>query len=182
MNICQNLSFEWLLSKVSLLSKEIFFFYQGFLSQTLTIHRTAVEGRGPSFIPHYHFHLLTNIQTFICNFGCEMTIKYLQSQGLCLPGCYSMRFTTLLNHHLIDWLIDWWCNVCLFTWWIDSRFLLQRFDMGNWWIWTCIDYHPCITSEPTNQVYIEGIETMFCLWSFLIFFTKQPMTKRLQKY
>ena len=27
-----------------------------------------------------------------------------------------MRFTTLLNYHLIDWLIDWWCNVCLFTW------------------------------------------------------------------
>ena len=26
-----------------------------------------------------------------------------------------------------DWLIDWWCNVCLFTRWIDSRSLLQRF-------------------------------------------------------
>ena len=37
-----------------------FFFYQGFLSQTLMIHRTAGEGRGPSFIPFYHFHLLTN--------------------------------------------------------------------------------------------------------------------------
>ena len=27
------------------------FLYKGFLSQTLTIHRTAGEGRGPSFIP-----------------------------------------------------------------------------------------------------------------------------------
>ena len=52
---------------------EIFFFYQGFLSRTLTTHRTAGEGRERSFILLYHFHLLTNIQTFICNFACEMT-------------------------------------------------------------------------------------------------------------
>ena len=43
---------------------------------TLTTHRTAREGRGPSFIPLYHFHPLTNIQIFICNFACEMTITY----------------------------------------------------------------------------------------------------------
>ena len=49
------------------------------------------------------------------------------------------------------WVIEWWCNVCLFTWWIDTRFLLERFDIGNRWIWTLIDYHLCITSEPTNQ-------------------------------
>ena len=42
-----------------------FFFYQGFLSRTLTTHKTAGEGRGPSFIPFYHFYPLTNIQTFI---------------------------------------------------------------------------------------------------------------------
>ena len=53
--------------------------------------------------------------------------------------------------------IDWWCNVCLFTWWIDTRFLLQQFGIGNWWIWTRIDYHPCITSKPTNQVCIGNI-------------------------
>ena len=27
----------------------------------------------------------------------------------------------------------------------DSRFLLQGFEIGNRWIWTRIDYHPCIT-------------------------------------
>ena len=53
-----------------------FFFYQGFLSQTLTIHSTAGRGSGVSFIPLYHFHTLTNIETFICNFACEMTITY----------------------------------------------------------------------------------------------------------
>ena len=31
-----------------------FFFYQGFLSRTLTTHRTAGEGRGPFSIPLFH--------------------------------------------------------------------------------------------------------------------------------
>ena len=48
-----------------------------------------------------------------------------------LPDCYSMKITI--------WLIDWWCNVCLFTWRIDIRFLLQQSDIGNRWIWTRID-------------------------------------------
>ena len=80
-----------------------FFFYQGFLSQTLTTHRTAGEGRGPSFIPLYQFHPLTNI--------------YLQ---LCMWDDYHifliapLVFTRLLldeNCHLIelpfDWLMMW---------------------------------------------------------------------------
>ena len=46
-------------------------------------------------------------------------------------------------YQIIIWLMDWWCNVCLLTWWMDSRFLLQQFDMGNRWIWTRIKYHPC---------------------------------------
>ena len=49
-------------------------------------------------------------------------------------------------------MIDWWCNVCLFTGWIDTRFLLQRFDIGNRWILTRIDYHACITSKPSVLV------------------------------
>ena len=52
-----------------------------------------------------------------------------------------MRFTTL-NYDLIHW---WWKD--------NSRFLSHQPDTGNQWIWTCIDYHPCIRSEPINQVY-----------------------------
>ena len=63
---------------------------------------------------------------------------------------------------LIDWLIDWWCNVCFFAWWFDPRFLLQQFDMGNRWIWAGVDYHPCISSEPTNQ-WTVSVD----LWIFL---------------
>ena len=59
-----------------LFKKKSFFFYQGFFSRSLTTHRTAGEGRGPSLIPLYHFHPLTNIQTFTCNFAREMTITY----------------------------------------------------------------------------------------------------------
>ena len=31
-------------------------------------------------------------------------------------------------------------------------FLLQQFETGDRCIGTCVDYYPCITSEPTNQV------------------------------
>ena len=77
----------------------IFFHIQDFPSQTLTNHRTAGEGRGPSFIPLYHFHRLTNIQTFICNFACEMTITYPIYHLIDLP---------------FDWLIGDVMFVCLF--------------------------------------------------------------------
>ena len=53
-----------------------FFFCHGFLSRTQTTHRIAEQRREPSFILLSHFQLLTNIQTFICNFVCEMTITY----------------------------------------------------------------------------------------------------------
>ena len=67
-------------------------------------------------------------------------------------------FTRLLLdeiYHFIelpfDWLIEWWyvMFVCL----LDELILgssYSDFDMGNRRIWTRIEYHPCITSEPTN--------------------------------
>ena len=59
---------------VLLISSNNFFVYPGFLSRTLMTHRTTGEGKGPSFIPLYYFHPLTNIQSFTWNFACEMTI------------------------------------------------------------------------------------------------------------
>ena len=34
-------------------------------------------------------------------------------------------------------ILDWWCNAnfCLFTWWFDSRMLLQQFEKGNRYKW-----------------------------------------------
>ena len=98
-------------------------------------------------LPPTHKHLDIYLQ--LCMFACEMTITYFQSHHLYLPDCYMMRFTTLSNYYLTDW----WCEVsfCLFTWWFDNRFLLQHLDTGNRWTWTGNNYHPCITSELTNQ-------------------------------
>ena len=123
-----------------------YFFYQGFLSETLTIHRTAREGRGPSFIPLYHFHPLTNIQTFIL----KLCTIFIFNRNACVYQT-ATRWD-LPPYRITIWLIDLWCNICLFTWWFDSKFLLQQFDLGNLWIWTRINYHPCIKSEPTNQM------------------------------
>ena len=56
--------------KAFFFSIRVFFHGQGRL--------TGQQGKGGDhfFIPLYHFHPLTNIQTFICNFACEMTITY----------------------------------------------------------------------------------------------------------
>ena len=94
-DICSKLTIKKGIKK-HMSMKLFLFFYQDFLSRAQTIHRTAGEGRGPSFILLYHFHPLMNIQTFICNFASEMTITYFQSQCLHLPDGYSMRFTTEL--------------------------------------------------------------------------------------
>ena len=50
-----------------------------------------------------------------------------------------------------EWVIDDAMFICLLDELILS-FLLQRFGMGKRWIWACVNYHLCITSEPTNQV------------------------------
>ena len=153
-DLCQNIHIirvylKWLSIKACHhnITLSIFFFYQGFLSRTRMIHRTAGEGRGPFFIPLYHFHPLMNIQTFICNFACEMTIHIFNRNACIYQTATRWYFTTLSNYHLFDWLMMW--SLFLFTWWFDTRFLLQQF-----WYGKPVDsnYHPCITSEPTNQV------------------------------
>ena len=51
------------------------------------------------------------------------------------------------------WLIDWFMKQCLFVYMMNWLYiLLQQFDMGNRWIWTRVNCHPCIISEPTNQL------------------------------
>ena len=78
-------------------------FYQSFLSQTLMTHRTAGKGRGPSFIPLYHFHPLTNIQTFICNFACEMT-SHIFNRTACIYQT-ATRWD-LPPYRITTWFID----------------------------------------------------------------------------
>ena len=109
-------------------------FYHDFLSRTLTTHRTGLEGRGPFFIPLYHFHPLTNIQTFICNFACEMTITYFNR-----IACIYQTATRwdLPPCRITIWLIDdvKFVLVCLLD---DSilGFSYSNLDKGNRWTWT----------------------------------------------
>ena len=70
----------------------------------------------------------------------------------------TLVFTRLLLdeiYHLIELPFEWLIDDAMFVCLLDElmlSFFLQRFDIANRWIWTRIDYHPCITNEPTNQV------------------------------
>ena len=58
-------------------------------------------------------------------------------------------------YNLIELPFDWLINDAIFVCLLDELILAlcySDFEMGNRWIWTRIDYHPFITSEPTNQV------------------------------
>ena len=53
-----------------------FFFLSGF---SFTDTGDSLDSRGKErtiFVPLYHFHLLTRIHSFICNFACDMTTRY----------------------------------------------------------------------------------------------------------
>ena len=124
------------------------FFHQGLLSLTLAIDRTVEEGGDHLFFfPICHFHALMNVQTFICNFACEMTMTYFQLHHLYLPDCYSIRFTTLLNYHLIDW----WCNVIVFVCLLDD--LILGFCYSNLTRETC-GFQPASTTILVLEVNI----------------------------
>ena len=105
-----------------------FFFLLGFSSQTLTIHRTAGEGRGPSFIPLYHFDLLTNIRHLFTT----LYVRWLSHIFNCNACVYQTATQwDLPPYQITIWVIDWWCNVCLFTWWSDSRFSGLEISAGH---------------------------------------------------
>ena len=143
----KEISHLWSSNELDFLSSP-FFFYQDFLHR----HWDSQDSSGREAIIFFSILPLPAAH--------EHWDIYLQ---LCIWDDYhvflmaTLVFTRLLldvipAYRITIWVIDWWFNVYLFTWWIDTRFLLQWFDIGNRWIWTRIDYRPCITSEPTNQV------------------------------
>ena len=54
----------------------IFFYQAFFLTDTDDLQDSRGRENRLFFIPLYHFFPLTNIQIFICNFACEMTISH----------------------------------------------------------------------------------------------------------
>ena len=125
----------------------IFFFCQGFLHRHWRFARQ--QGKGGD---HLLFHSTTSTRSqTMRHLFAILHVRWL-SHTFNRSACVYQTATRwdLPSHWITIWVIDWWCNVCLLTWWINSRFLLQWFDIGNWWMGTRIDYHPCITSQPTN--------------------------------
>ena len=126
------------------------FFYQGFLSRTLTTHRTEREGRGPFFystLPFRpaHEHSYGSLQLCMWDVYHTFLIATLVYTRLLLDETY----------HLIELPFDWLMMKLVFACLLDDLilgFCYSNLDIGNWWTRNRIDYHSCITSEPTNQV------------------------------
>ena len=126
-----------------------FFFYQGFLHRNWRF--TGQQGKGGDYLL---FHSTTSTRSWPWrHLFATLHVRWLSRIFNCNACVYQTATRwDLPPYQITIWVIDWWCSVCLFAWWFDARFLLQRFDIGNQWIWTRVDYHLCFTSEPTNQV------------------------------
>ena len=91
-------------------------------------------------------HLLFHSSTSICSGIFKHLFAILHLRWLsCVLNRNACVYQTATRRDLILYRIsitlnDWWCNVCLLTWWFDS---LQQF--GNF------VYHLCIISERTNH-------------------------------
>ena len=134
---------------ISIIYIYIYIYYQCFLSQTLTVYKTAGEERGLSFIPLCHFYPLRTLRHLLATVHVRW-LSHIFNRNACvyktatrwdLPP-YRAAIYCLIDDAMFVW----------FTWRIYSTLLSQRFHMGNRWIWTHIDYYSCTTSEPTNQV------------------------------
>ena len=128
-----------------------------FFSTRVFFHRhwryTGQQGKGGD---HLLFHSTTSTrsQTFRHLFA-TLHVRWLSHIFNCTACIYqAATWWDLPPYRITIWLTDdVTLSFCLFMWWFDSRFfLLQQFETWNRWIRTCIDYHPCIASESTNQV------------------------------
>ena len=134
-----------------------FFIYQGggtfFLSIRVfsheTLQTTALQGKGGE---HLLFRSTTSTrsQTFRYLFATlhVRRLSHIFNRNACIYKTASRWDWP--PYRITTWLIDdvKLIFVCLFI----DLILGFLFDMGNRWTRTRIDYHPCITSQPTNQV------------------------------
>ena len=125
-----------------------FFFYQDFVSRKLATYRTAGEGRG-----HLLFHHTTSTcsRTFrhLCGTLYVRWLSHIFNRITCVYQT-ATRWD-LPPYRVTIWLIEvMLIFVCLLVKLILG--FVQLYDMRNRWARARIDYHPCIESEPTNQV------------------------------
>ena len=134
----------------SIFSIAIYYFSIRVLSRTPTTQGTAGKGED-----HFLFHSTTSnhSRTFRHLFA-TLHVRWL-SHIFNRTACIYQTATRwdLPPYQISIWLIN---DVALiFVSLYDDlilAFLLQLLETGNRWTRTHIDYHLCITSEPTNQV------------------------------
>ena len=88
----------------------------------------------------FHLNITKKYNYFLCNFSvyyCVFSIDSIIYLQLCMWDDHHIFLIASLD-----------VNFRLFTWWFDSKILLQQFETGN--RWTRIEYHPYIISEPTK--------------------------------
>ena len=106
----------------------VFFFYQGFLSRTLTIHRTA-GGRH-----HLLFHSTTSTRSQIFrHFFATLHVRWLSHIFNRTAGIYqTANRWDLPPYRITIWLIDdLTLSFCLITCWFDSSFFLTAIWDGK---------------------------------------------------
>ena len=135
-------------NKIIKVIEDQFIFYQIFCFLSIYFHRHwRFAGQQRKGVNLRLFHATTSTRSW--------TFRHLFPTLHVKWDCYShLRLLLDEIYYLIelpfDWLIDDSVFVCLLDYLILG-FLLQQFHTGNRWIWTHIDYHPWITSKPTNQ-------------------------------
>ena len=96
-----------------------FFFYQGFLHRHWRF--TGQQGKRGN---HLLFHSTTSTRSqTLRTFFTTLHVRWL-SHIFNRNACVYQTATRwdLPPYRITIWVIDWWCSVCLFTWWIDTRF------------------------------------------------------------
>ena len=117
-------SFQGSYSRSILLKAQnfFFFFYQGFLSRTLTTHRAAGEGRGPSL---FHSTTSTRSRTFRHLFA-TLHVRWLSH----IFNCNACIYQAATRWHLPPYRITIWLTddvilifVCLH---VELNFVIQK--------------------------------------------------------
>ena len=103
-----------------------FFFYQGFLHRRWRF--TGQQGRGED---HLLFRSTTSTRSRKLRYlFATLHVRWLSrifNRNACVYQTATRR--DLPAYRITIWVIDWWYSFCLFTWQIDTKFLLQPLDM-----------------------------------------------------
>ena len=159
-----------------------------FVSIRVFLHRhwwlTALQGKGGDYLL-FHSSASIHSRTFRHLFP-TLHVRWLSHIFNRTPCIYqTATWWDLPPYRTMIWLIDD-VTLVFFGYLHDDlilAFLLQQFETGNWWIRTSIDYHLCITSEPTNQhIFRSNRSQMFfktaVLKDFAIFWIKKGLQQR----